>query len=456
MTALFAFTPSRSNSSELDERTVGRYGVLRTLDDALRAASTSTARPHVLLVGPRGSGKSHALEVALHRARDLEGIVVARLAEDAVGITTAADVLYETLRSLDVSSSVDTEGLRARAENDLGRLEGLVRDATAGRCLVLVIENPNLVLEKIGTEGQQSPRGWIETSKEILLISSAPLLSHAIQSRDQPFFGFSNVVHLEPLSLAEGTELLTLIARRNSDTDLLAALSSASGRNRLEAVHHLAGGSPRLWTIFAECISVDILDSLVPVVEELLEKLVPYFQQRLWELPSTEQKLVDTLGRRQSSTTAARLAELSGIGSDSVTTLLGRLQKSGWVTKQKFPNTDQRTTHYELREPLLRHHIQFRDTNGQELALIVDLLQAWFSRDSREQFVVESPTDPLNPVAQDLLIPMALRRYRQGLKPSARSAVSGSTTELLRRVAVDGDAGAFAALPSEIRSIISS
>jgi len=40
--------------------------------------------------------------------------------------------------------------------------------------------------------------------------------------------------------------------------------------------------------ILAGCASVELLDELVPAVEELLEKLVAYYQQRLWELPGAD------------------------------------------------------------------------------------------------------------------------------------------------------------------------
>ncbi|MCY7300770.1 MAG: ATP-binding protein [Ilumatobacteraceae bacterium] len=61
--------------------------MLKNLDSALRQAATSGSRSHVLLVGARGSGKSHVLEVALHRIRREATmaplLAVARLPEDA-------------------------------------------------------------------------------------------------------------------------------------------------------------------------------------------------------------------------------------------------------------------------------------------------------------------------------------------------------------------------------------
>ena len=59
------------------------------------------------------------------------------------------------------------------------------------------------------------------------------------------------------------------------------------------------GGLPRLWTILAGCITVDLLDELVPLVLSTLEELVPYYQARLNELSASERKLVVALCRAE-------------------------------------------------------------------------------------------------------------------------------------------------------------
>jgi AAA ATPase domain len=99
-----AFTPSREDPAVLDRRTVGRAGEIERLVESFKQAATSKTRQHTLLIGPRGAGKSHLVEVALHRLADdlqlAETFCVARIPEDAVGIVSAADVLIATLNSL--------------------------------------------------------------------------------------------------------------------------------------------------------------------------------------------------------------------------------------------------------------------------------------------------------------------------------------------------------------------
>jgi len=53
------------------------------------------------------------------------------------------------------------------------------------------------------------------------------------------------------------------------------------------------------------------------------------------------------------------------------------LKQNRWVSDAKLAD-DQRKTWYELREPMLRHHVQWRTKGGEPLRLIVDLLRDWY------------------------------------------------------------------------------
>ena len=158
----------------------------------------------------------------------------------------------------------------------------------------------------------------------------------------------------------------------------------------MTAVEGLVGGLPRLWTILAGCITVDLLDDLVPLVLSTLEELVPYYQARLNELSASERKLVvalcraETLGSR-TGRTVGELALAAGVPEGSAPKLLKRLEDASWVVPTKPPGTDRRATWYEIREPLLRYHVVYRRQAGEPLALIVSFLRAWFSPSERRQ-----------------------------------------------------------------------
>jgi tetratricopeptide (TPR) repeat protein len=410
------FTPSRERAEALAERTVGRDAVVDAVCARLRAAAKSKNRPHTLLVGPRGSGKTHVIEVVLHRLladeRCRKRLAIGRVDEDAVGIVSYADVLVELLFSLGVAPDALAT---ARGSRDVAAIEAVVLDQLGGQVLVVVIENLSRLFGALGTSGQRDFRSFVETSGQVVLLASTPLLFRAIASRDEPWFGSFAIEHLSELTLEEGSELLRRLAAEDGDDTFVAFLDSPRGRARLAALHHLAGGSPRLWMILAGCATVELLDELVPAVEELLEKLVTYYQQRLWELPGNEARLVRELGTGPPSASVADIAAACGLEERTAANSLGRLAEAGWVRGEKLPGADQRKTWYRLREPLLRHHFQYRRADGEPLRLIVDILRAWFDPSERRTHLAGAR--PASQAERHLLASMSLdppRRSDEG------------------------------------------
>jgi tetratricopeptide (TPR) repeat protein/DNA-binding MarR family transcriptional regulator len=395
-----AFTPSREDPAALDRRTVGRAPEIERLVESFKQAATSKTRQHTLLIGPRGAGKSHLVEVALHRLSEdcqlAESFCVARIPEDAVGIVSAADVLVAVLNSLpNVSSEQQNNARIARREKRLVDIESIVASAVGDHVLLLVIENLDRVFSALDESGQGDLRAWVEGSANVLILAASPQLFRGVISRQLPWFGSFRFEHLESLSVEEGTELIKRLATDAGDDALAAYLDTDRAHDRLKTIHHLAGGSPRIWTIFASSLSIESLEDLVPAVEDLFEQLVPYYQQRLWDLSPVEQKILNVLTLETATATVGEIAAISGLDAAVTTTTLRRLEDTNWVQSSKIAGTDQRTSWYEVREPLLRHHYQYRNNQRDELRLIVDLLRAWFSEGDRRKWFLEAPSSSL-------------------------------------------------------------
>lgn len=370
------FTPSQERIEDLDRRTVGRERLLRILDERLRLTATTKTRQHTLLVGPRGSGKTHLLHVALHRSladpEVAKGLAVARIPEDGVGVTSYTDLLRELARALD---------LDVGRERSAGVLERALLDAAGKRTLVIVIENLDRIFRSLGKPGQQDLRSWVETTGRILILAATPSLFSSVRDRSMPWFGGLIWTPVGGLSAAEGRELLTLLARAKGDEPLAELLESDRGEARVKAISQLTAGSPRIWMVLSDCLTVDSLDELIPAIEKLVDELVPYYQQLLWDLPNNHQMIVRQLAEgAEAAMTASEIAAETGLAQQTVSKALSLLKETHWVRDEKLPKNDgdQRLTFYSLREPMLRHHFQWRATQGEPLRLIVDLLREWY------------------------------------------------------------------------------
>ncbi|WP_319017964.1 hypothetical protein [Mycolicibacterium baixiangningiae] len=398
MTAHPTFTPSAMNAEELDSLTVGRDGLLDTLVNRIRGAVRDGSRPHTLLIAPRGGGKTHTLHVAVHRSlADHEiarQVLPALIPEDALAIGSYADLLVEIARTVDDRLGDTARALR-RHKDTVG-IEEAILAAAAGRMILLAVENLDRVFDALGESGQGSLRAWVETSTAITIFGTAPMLFSGVSSRSYPWYGSFMVESLPEFTVAEGAVMLSRAARRRGDTELAAFIESPKGLERLQVIHRLAGGSPRLWHILSDCVDPQSLDALVPAVEALLDRLAPYYQQRLWQLPPGEQRLVVELARSWEPRIVSDLAAAVGISNQSAATALGRLTSSRWVTAAKARTGDQRASWYDLTEPLLRYQLQFRENRGQPLRLIVEFLRAFYAQDRlRSELATATPGSPL-------------------------------------------------------------
>lgn len=466
MTSIRPFTPTREDPAVLDARTVGRDTLLARLARVLRTAGDSDTLAHTLIVGPRGSGKSHVLAVAIHRALQdpalAAQLAVVRIPEDGIGIGQYQRLIDEIATRL--ANEIGATRSAGIADG-IGAIEAEIQTLLADRTLVLVIENLNRVFRALGPKGQEALRGWVETTRRVLLVASTPLLFDDVADRSMPWFGSFNAEHLDELGIDDAATLL--IQLRPGEQELHDFIRSDTGRARLQALDDLTGGSPRLWTILADVITVDLLDDLVPAIEKMLEELVPYYQERLWDLGGNEQAIVHALGTGSPSQTATMLSEVTGIDQRTAGTTLGRLAESRWVRGRKEPGTDQRATWYELREPMLRHHFQYRDGVSGPLVLVIDILRAWYDPDAREQLLLEAPSSterarylsaalehdaPIqasrdNRTVDDLLV--LARRWIGASDPRPGSARAGALLESIVAFCRN-DAVAESALPARV------
>jgi hypothetical protein len=383
------FTPSQEPPEILSARTVGRDYVLGVIVDRLVSAATSGNRAHSLLVGPRGSGKTHLLNVAIHRALQRpevrKQLAFVHIDEDAIGVTRYFDILQEVLWTLSPAS----HGHRRPALP--ADPEAAIADALGDKVLVLVIENLDRIFHVFGEGGQQDLRSWVENSGQVMVLATTPLLFPGISDRALPWWGNFGISHLDELDVEQGRELLTKLAQGTGDTALVEFLATDKGEARLRAINALAGGSPRIWMILSECLTVELLDELVPAVEALLEGLVPYYQQLLWDLAPVEQRLIRELadGPHQAAT-VADLAEATGVEQRVAASILGRLADIRWVRAEKAPGLDRRSTWYRIREPMLRHHFQYRAATDQPLPLIVEILRVWYDPEERRRQLLQA------------------------------------------------------------------
>jgi hypothetical protein len=272
-------------------------------------SATTEAKHYALLVGMRGMGKTHLVALIYHRllaefekTPELkEKLAIAWLREEEWGVDSWLDFVSRILRAMALEEPLAGEllaelkriSIEVSIEEAAVRAKYMLKLAIKGRTLLLIVENLDDLFKGLGVPGQQQLRSFLQQGSCCTILATTPALFDGVQSREKPFFGFFHTRELKRLDVPEAIEMLGKIATLGGQEDLARFLQTPLGRSRVRAVHHLAGGNPRVYMLFSQFITRDALDSLVQAFMKMLDDLTPYYQSRMRELSNQQRKIID-------------------------------------------------------------------------------------------------------------------------------------------------------------------
>ena len=399
---LSSFNPSTLTSETLEAIFVHRESLAQRIAVSVAGALDGGDREHHLVIGPRGMGKTHLVSVVAHRLlsnpANADRMALAWLREEEWGVTSIGD-LYERI----LSALADGGPVSAEAHQALDRIrtvpvaqfdreaELALTEVVGARTLVVVLENLDLLFDDIGEHGQHALRAYLQNERNTVLVATTPSLNQSVSSRKGLFFGFFALHQLQEFQVAHARELLSRIATWRGDDaslDLAGYLASDEAGRRMRAVQELAGGNPRLWVILSECVTTERLNELIELFVAALNDLTPYYQSQMRDLSAHQRKVVMALSRMDGAVSPKEVAERCRIDPRSAAKHLSDLTRLGYTRVAMPPGAtplpDRRTTLYELREPLLRHCLEVKETRGQPLRMIVGFLRAWYDTTALE------------------------------------------------------------------------
>jgi tetratricopeptide (TPR) repeat protein len=383
------FTPSLMSPETLERIFVQREDIAQDLVDRIILSATTPAKHHSLLIGARGMGKTHLVSLVyyrLDRHQELKDkLMVAWLREEEWGVDSWLDLVVRIFRALD-ETKVDTKGLLAQLQqvsiSDAETLATqLLTDLIGDKTLLLIIENLDELFAGLGEKGQQKFRSFLQERQCCTILATTPALFAGVQDRSEPFFGFFNPIPLSPLNWEEATVMLQKIAELDGQADLANFLRTPAGKARVRAVHHLAGGNPRVYTLFAQFITRESLDELVQAFMKMLDDLTPYYQSRMKELSNQQRKIVEFLVDRREAVMVKEIATQCFVEQRVVSGQLLQLRNKGYVVAR----ANGRESFYELTEVLMRLCMEVKKYRGQWVELFVDFLRIWYRPSERQE-----------------------------------------------------------------------
>ena len=389
------YSPGNMSRESLEALFVGRDGIMEDVLSRLMKSVKGPEKHFLLLVGPRGSGKTHFIALAHHRLLERLGdadvrneVLVAELKEEEWGVASFLDLVVRILKAIadqapSLSARIDT--IYERYSKDPDEAEafatGLLREHAQGKTLMLFCENLLDLFDGLGDEGQRKWRSAIQEDGNWTMVASTPSLFAALTLQDNPFYGFFTIRQLERLDFETAVELMAKKAAHESGHELAGFLRTPLGRARARAIHHLAAGNHRAYVVLFDFLDKESLDDLTTPFMQMVDDLTPYYQDRMRQLPPTQRKIVEFLSRQGVPATIKDIAVPSLMSHQTAAKQIGELASAGFVTRTRIG----RNSFCELSEPLMRICMEVKDNRTRHFRLFVEFLRHWFTTGELER-----------------------------------------------------------------------
>ena len=342
------YNPSFLETDQLIANFVVRHTDLELIMGIIRDNVTDSNQ-HVLVIGPRGSGKTTlVLRVAaeIERSKDLsERWYPLIFPEESYEVVSAGEFWLEALFHL-AEQTGDEKWKRTyaelRDETDDHRLEeralAQLRDFadSQGKRILLIVENLNMLFNDLISEDQAwNMRHALMNEPKLMLLATAVSRFENIENSSHALFEMFKIHELKRLDEDECNNIWELITGKKLTGE------------QIRPITILTGGNPRLLTIIAKFSAHRSFGKLLDDLVDLIDDHTEYFKSHLDNLPPIERKVYLALAELWNPSTAREIAKAARLDVNKTSSFLKRLVGRGAVI---VAAQDKKTNWYAVAE----------------------------------------------------------------------------------------------------------
>jgi tetratricopeptide (TPR) repeat protein len=391
------YNPALLKKEDLIRGFVARQATLERLLDDLRRESQGTTPQHHLLVGQRGFGKTMLLRRLGFAVEDdpvlgpqwmplvfpEEQYNVANLGDFWLNCADALSDALDRWGHAALAEKVDRKVAvvqRSTGDRTGEALEMLIEAAAeVGKRFLLLVDNIDLVLERLKQEDQWAFRRAISEQKSLHFVGASSRVLESLYEYHQPFYEFFQIIELKGLDEGETFQTLQRLAQESGDTRVQELILSQHARIR--SLRVLTGGNPRTLLLLYRVLSQGPEGDVQHDLESLLDEYTPLYNARFEELPAQLQQVVDVMAIHWDPITAGMLAErLTQMSVNLVSAQLKRLEDFGVI--EKTPWYGEKKAAFQLSERLFNIWYLMRASRRvrQRLVWLIRFLETWFDQ----------------------------------------------------------------------------
>jgi tetratricopeptide (TPR) repeat protein/DNA-binding MarR family transcriptional regulator len=392
----------------LIDSTVGRSVLLKDILEKLQTRGDKKSGINHLFIGPRGIGKTHFLSLIEQNISSdsslLNKYTVVRFPEESNRILSFADLLLEIiniLQNIDSESAWSTLYMQLETERD----DVIIIDTILPyfkkwhqenhKIILLMIENLDVVLTKQIKliKDIHHIRSFLMDNSHIILLGTAPTYFSALSDVKHPLYDFFDIQLLEELNEEEIIRLIKAHLQWDNHQDLLDNFDELEVK--IQSILSLTGGNPRLTMMFYELISQDNVMEIKIQLQQLLDRITPFYQDRIKDLSPQERALLETMAlMRNKLRTPLNISKQFRQSQAKTSVLLKRVSDSGYLTNSVNPK-DKRSRIYRIKERFFDIWLAMNESrdNRKQIPYLLDFFIMWYpqkkQRDAKSQQLLQ-------------------------------------------------------------------
>ena len=369
---------------------VVRKREFRMVLDILRGNIDSPSCQHILLVAPRGMGKSMMLARLVAEIRNnrsfADHLLPVRFMDESHEISSMTDFWLELLSYLANEIVLNDTDLAGRVQKTHAYLaanwnSNLIEDQARSavfeivdnlqKRLVVMVENMQDICEHSGEDFGWKLREILQMEPQIILLATANRRFKALDDANEAYFELFRIFYLGRLE----TQECRCLWQMTSGT-------SVSQRD-IRPLEILTSGNPRLLVTVAASAQHRSIRQLMESLAIIIDNQTEYFCHQLEALPKTERRIYLAVIDLWKPSTVSEIARRARVDIRVASIMLGRLIERGSVTASGSKGKRL----YVSTERLLSMYYHFRKEGNESTTLqnIIRFMSAFYKRDEAKE-----------------------------------------------------------------------
>lgn len=402
------FNPGRLSDEDIERSFIARRGLFEHLFKRIILHTEGDIPQHLLIIGQRGMGKTSLLlrlAVELKKEPHNKLFIPLTFPEEQYNIDRLSKFWLNSLDAL--ADALDREKkteLVKELDEDISTFSGtndgfeLFEKWTnkVGRRAVLLVDNLNLIFDKISTDDQHRLRAILMQEGAPIVVGASSVSIHQTVDYGAPFYDAFQTTYLTKLDLPQSIELLKNLGKLTTGDNSLDSLFNKN-HSRIAALHHLTGGTPRTLSMLFPLIRNGFNTEIQYDLEALLDVITPLYKARFEELSSQMQVILDAIALHWDPINLEELRNVTQLGNAQLSPQVKRLADIGWI--KKLPSKKSKGGVYEISERFFNvWYLMRRSSRRQirELYCLTRFLEVFYGPDLDSVAQTRLTMDQLN------------------------------------------------------------